>query len=179
MWSAESELDKAMDSLGSGIAVRKLGPEIAAQAVRDAEAKFVEGSGYRWWWEHFTGPYESQEVLGTAALRMWQAIVPDRNESLLLIAAEEEPWPVYEGTAVDLALLLADCPHFEYYITPKSFEWLIAESHHNVVYSVGEAVASRMRVYSGQPQRPAESSSDNNSREGRSGRDPRGGRRRR
>ncbi len=78
-----------------------------------------------------------------------------------LLASEETVWFVaedergtkqngnfwlYEGKIKPIVSLLGEMIAFEYYLVPKKLDWLLCETHHDVLVGVGEPIVERLKV---------------------------------
>lgn len=62
---------------------------------------------------------------------------------------EESSGPVlvYEGSLEAMQAVLGASYAFEYYVVSPNFDWLICESHHNVVIAIGYKAIKRLKTY--------------------------------
>jgi hypothetical protein len=68
---------------------------------------------------------------------------------------------VFEGTLAAAVATLDNHPLLEFYLVARSFDWLVAENHHNVLIVAGEQAASALaRAFGGGPAGRAESRTD-------------------
>ena len=73
------------------------------------------------------------------------------NSKLWFIGAEtknEQPkyW-LYESDLDSAIAIIYNMYLFDFYLVDKKYNWLISEEHHGVLVSVGEPVASNLRLY--------------------------------
>ena len=121
----------------------------------DSEAKslyyelletFVDGGDRKWWWESFKNKTKSLVFNDNKGFERLLSFIPNNKEKVWFIAEEDqmEFYPIYEGTPEAIVKIIGECYAFEYYIIPKSKEWLLCENHHNTVIGSGEAVVNQM-----------------------------------
>jgi hypothetical protein len=107
---------------------------------------FVEGGNRRWWWESFSKPSKSVQFTNDKGFERISEIVPDKKEKVWFVAEEDQLpfYPIYEATPEIIQKIIGECYGFEYYIIPKSKEWLLCENHHNYLIGIGKAVIYRI-----------------------------------
>lgn len=107
---------------------------------------FVDGGDRRWWWEALKQEQTSIQFDDNKGFERIPLLVPDSRESVWFIAEEAQMpfYPIYEATPETITKVLGECYAFEYYIVPKSKEWLLCENHHGYVIGVGNAVKERL-----------------------------------
>jgi hypothetical protein len=122
---------------------RLLGPHEYESVLRAVTEQFLNvgtsGLNHRWWWEHFKGNTESFHTHG--AYKLLPELLPT-DQALWFIAEDSGKknacfW-VYEADAEAIVQVLAESPHFEYYVVSKKRDWLLCENHHEVLIAVGE-----------------------------------------
>lgn len=64
--------------------------------------------------------------------------LPDRTDLILIVTDEAPPSGAVRGTAVQLIRLLRDCYGFEFAIVPADLEWIVFDTHHNVLVGAGQ-----------------------------------------
>ena len=76
-------------------------------------------------------------------------IIPDKNEKLWFVAEEDQLpfYPIYEATPESIQKVIGECYGFEYYIVPKTKEWLICDNHHNYLVGIGKVVIDKLVKY--------------------------------
>ena len=111
------------------------------------------GLSYSWLWEHFKEPRFSfyfEDAWKRLSVIVEPLVAP---EEMLWFVAEDERgtkqngnfW-LYEGKLKPIASLLGEMTSFEYYLVPKTFDWLLCENHHEVFYGVGEPIVERLKT---------------------------------
>lgn len=128
---------------------RQLPSQEAEPLYRELVNYFVEGGDRRWWWESFLKPSESVQFSDGKGFERITDIVPNKKENVWFVAEEDQLpfYPIYEATPETIQKVIGECYGFEYYIIPKSKEWLLCENHHDYVVGVGELVLSKLVQY--------------------------------
>jgi len=128
---------------------RQLSSEEARPLYFELLNTFVEGGDRRWWWESFSLPSEAVQFDDDKGFERIIDIVPDKNEKVWFIAEEDELsfYPIYETTPEAIQKIIGDCYCFEYYIIPKSKDWLLCENHHDYLVGIGEIIIGKLVQY--------------------------------
>ena len=102
-----------------------------------------------WWWNYFNEPvcsFYPKDVF---------KVLPNliKNEETVWFVIEDERkkqehfW-LYEGKINAIISVLKELSFEEYYIVSKKLEWIVCENHHNLLIGSGEAIVSKMKVFS-------------------------------
>ena len=102
----------------------------ANEVEREARRRFVIGDR-RSWWLSLSGASEQydssttdlNDVMPASSGPCW--FIPETGEVNL---------PVFLIDASTVRVILGECPFFEYYVGSPTFEWMVAESDHNVFF---------------------------------------------
>lgn len=143
----KDEIQRATIALGlTERQIRLLPFEEGLVTFRAIEAHFVASPNRRWWWEDFREASTHLHFREGQGWKHLSNLVPSADELIWFIAEDDTlPFhPVYEVSACIAQQVLGQCYAFEYYLIPKDFAWLHGESHHDVVFAVGEPVATRL-----------------------------------
>lgn len=142
MSDVTDEIEMAIGRLALSERVQRLAKEDAAQITAELLNSFVVGGGRRWWWEAFRDPSASKAFPGDMGFEHIVELVPNRSEICWFVVEDvkADSYPVYEATPEDVASIVGECFAFEYYIAPKSKNWLICENHHGRIIGVGEEI---------------------------------------
>lgn len=110
---------------------------------------FVNGKDKQWWWENFSQESESIQVNDNLGFERIGEIVPNKKEIVWFIVEETQLpfYPIYEGTPDAIQKIIGECYFFEYYIIPKSKEWLLCENHHNYLIGIGQIIIDKLMKY--------------------------------
>lgn len=132
----------AIERLALGKRVQRLPEEDAARITTELLTSFVVGGDRRWWWEAFREPSASIAFPDDRGFEHIVDLIPNRAEKCWFVVedANSDSYPVYDATPEDVASIVGECFAFEYYIVPKSKQWLICENHHGRIIGVGEEV---------------------------------------
>lgn len=111
------------------------------------------GLSYSWLWEHFKEPrfsFYSEDSWKHLPEIVAPLVAPE--ETLWFIAEDERGtkqngnfW-LYEGKIKPIISLLGEMTAFEYYLVPKKLNWLLCETHHDVLVGVGEPIVERLKT---------------------------------
>jgi len=106
-----------------------------------------------WLWEHFKEPKFSIS-LEEAWKHLPETLEPLLSpEEMLWFVAEDERgtkqngnfW-LYEGKIKAIVSVIGEMTAFEYYLVPKKLDWLLCETHHDVLVGVGEPIIKRLKT---------------------------------
>jgi hypothetical protein len=147
MWTAQGEVDKAIDSLGmTADQIAKVPPHEAREVLGRIKARFLKFPGVRFWWEWFALPYETLLPPTDQGFELIPQITPEPAEKAWFIAGlTEDAKVVYECQPASLDRLLSECPFFEYAVVAKDLSWLVLENHHGCLFAVGDAAIENLR----------------------------------
>ena len=144
---AEDEVLRAIASLGPSCSVVPLPASIAGPLFIEISNRFVGKAGASWWWEQFSDAFPSKDwpSPGISVIdKAFSAIV----EKVYLVASNEDDsnWPIFVGSPKSVVAVLDKCFPFEFYILPVDLSWLVCETHHDMLYAVGERAIDRLSV---------------------------------
>lgn len=116
---------------------------------KDLVNTFVNGGERKWWWESFSKPSMSVKFDNDKAFSEITSIVPDEREIVWFVVEDDQLpyYPVFEAMPWDIVKVIGECFAFEYYIIPKSKQWLLCEDHHNYLHGIGAQVIEKMKKY--------------------------------
>ena len=154
METLSDEIMNAVQRLGISASRFRLPPaQEAERVVSRAERAFVRVPGRRWWWTAFRCRGYAVVFVDYRGYRRLTQIAPPSDQRNWLIANVDEVSPgpvlVYEGSLEAMQAVLGACYAFEYYVVSPHFDWLICESHHNVVIATGYKAIKRLKTYVG------------------------------
>lgn len=113
------------------------------------EARIADRFGFSrtglWWWEAV--PRDAKVVrhgYTNDGLELLLSIIPGGAEALYLFVTDDAapPWRCVCGTASDLVAMLRELPFFEFFIVDRGTNWIVFDTHHNVIVTVGEVSAA-------------------------------------
>lgn len=148
METVVDEISQAIHRLGlDPTQVRLLPSPEGEEVFRATLSHFVASGDRQWWWEDFRTPGTSFTFDGGDGWKRLPQIVPDPKESVWFITEDDSLpyYPVFETTPEIASLVIGECYGFEYYLVAKDLTWLLCETHHNVVFAVGNAVETRLQ----------------------------------
>ena len=99
--------------------------------------KKTKCEGIHWAWENrfsqkvYTSMESKEEIYRKLAL------IFNKNEYLYFIVEGEKKYWIYEGKIDSIINILDNSYYFEYYITTKTFDLLICENHHGLLFFTG------------------------------------------
>ena len=152
MSSRRDEIEEARRSLGIGVDDFDLvAPHQAPAVLRKISDTFTSlghlAEKRLWWWEHLKG---KQVTLWPNSLAEALCALIAPAETYWFLAEESEhlkngfPFWLYRGSGQAILRILAETPHFEFYIVENHLEWLLCSNHHNALIGVGNEVTSRL-----------------------------------
>jgi hypothetical protein len=144
------EISSVVSELHLEHRIRQLPSADAQNAILVTEETFVTRKNARWWWEHLSPEFScasSSEV--SDGYRLLPIICPDADVWLFASDDEDPPWPVFSGRPSEFSAVIAECRHFEYALASPSLDWIVFETHHNILVAAGEPVASRLQQHAG------------------------------
>jgi hypothetical protein len=84
-----------------------------------------------WWWAQLKLPYVHFD---RRAVKL-SDVLPSLDGDIYLIPEyPDHEGPIFNLKAREVEAILDDCPGFEYTIVDKPADWLVTESHHDVLY---------------------------------------------
>ena len=150
METISTEILRAVQSLNiSSGAFQPLSHAENERVNRAVIDHFVDSQNRRFWWEAFF--YRAAANVEFENGDGWRHIpliaeYPDEKIWLVAEGDESELYPVFETTPRIASAVIGECYAFEYYIVAKDLSWLICESHHNVVFALGETVERNLNA---------------------------------
>lgn len=125
--------------------------EEAEHILQRAEHTFVRVSGKRWWWTAFRCRGYAVTFTDQRGYQRLTQIAPGGTQQnwLIVNVAEDSPGPVliYEGSLDAIQAVIGECYAFEYYVVGHSDDWLVCETHHDVVIALGYKAIRRLKGY--------------------------------
>lgn len=127
---------------------RLLPDDEGSQLYKELVANFVEGGDRRWWWEAFSKPSSSKTFEDGKGFEKITQLVPNPEEVVWFVVEEDQLpfYPIYEATPAVIQTVIGECYGFEYYLVPKSKEWLLCENHHNRMIGIGKQITERLEA---------------------------------
>jgi hypothetical protein len=127
---------------------RLLPDDQGAVLYQELLAEFVAGTDRRWWWEAFLKPSSSKTFEDGTGFEKITELVPKPNAMVWFVVEEDQLpfYPIYEATPAAIQQVIGECYGFEYYIIPKSKDWLLCENHHNRMIGVGNQITARLEA---------------------------------
>ena len=144
------EINNAIKTLSLGESeIQQLETNEAEPLYNELISTFVKGGDRRWWWESFSKPSECVQFLDDKGFEKITEIVPDENECVWFVVEEDQLpfYPIFESTPSAIKKVIGECYAFEYYIIPKSKEWLLCENHHGYLIGIGESITNKLVQY--------------------------------
>lgn len=147
MQTIVEEIQSAVERLGlAPSAMVQMDRAESNRVYTAALNRFVGGRDRRWWWEAFRHAGVSLPCPTGDGWRRLPAIVPNPQERIWFIAEDDQlpQYPVFETSAEVASTVIGECYGFEYYLVESDFAWLVCETHHDVMFAVGQEVESRL-----------------------------------
>jgi len=144
-----TEIDNALRVLSVPVELFRLLPSDEGSILyQELLEEFVTDGDRRWWWESFSKPSASKTFENGKGFEKIAKLVPDPHEAVWFIVEEDQLpfYPIYEATPAAIQKVIGECYGFEYYIIPKSKEWLLCENHHNRMVCIGKQITERLEA---------------------------------
>jgi len=141
------EIFDAIQKLSIEDEIHLLGKKEIENLYKELLNSFVLGGDRRWWWESFSKPSISVDFGNDNAFSAISSIVPDPNEMVWFMVEDDELpyYPIFEMSPVNIVKVIGECFAFEYYIVPKTMQWLLCEDHHNYLHGVGSQIIDKLK----------------------------------
>jgi uncharacterized protein DUF6756 len=130
----EMELRRAIEELHlSPQRAAVCDPALSAHVVERVKQTFVREPNSRWWWASLRKPGLTIDYpAGDAYCHLLEIVPSEATRCWFIVENDEDgPWHVLDADTEVVPSIIAECSHFEYYLVGRSFNWLIAENHHN------------------------------------------------
>jgi hypothetical protein len=143
------EILKAIKKLSINDDFRLLSDDETKNTYNDLLNTFVKGGDRRWWWESFSQHSYFVKFPNDKAFLEITKIVPEKSEILWFMVEDDHMpyFPIFEATPEKIEKIIAECFAFEYYIIPKTKNWLLCEDHHDCLHGVGEEIFAILKKY--------------------------------
>ena len=125
---------------------RVIDEDEAEPIIKELEHHFVREPGRTWWWEAFREmPNARAGFYDSSGWSRLTRIAPADDSMLWFVVEDDTKFVLCEGSIDAIVSVIGECESwFEYYIISKAMEWLICETHHDVIYALGLEVAARL-----------------------------------
>jgi hypothetical protein len=134
-------LKEAVDSSGLSHQVVAAPPDLAESIIRSTQSTFAEPNSEAWWWESLASTIPCfRRVMKASDHALLSAICPD-GPAWLIAHEDDQPWPVFSGSAALFSKIISNHHYFEYTIVADDFSWFVTENHHNFLLVAGDAAA--------------------------------------
>ncbi|HEX8658152.1 MAG TPA: DUF6756 family protein [Hymenobacter sp.] len=108
--------------------------------LRKIEAAFViktsSNTHFNWWWESFKGPQYSLFIEEGRPYEYLNQLI-DAQEQVWFVACDSGKDPskfwLFQGQIHAIQSVLREHSVFEYYLVSKKYEWLLCQTHHDVL----------------------------------------------
>lgn len=114
-------------------------PQDAADVFVDglAEAHVVDRETI-WWWTSLKVEPTCKLYSDSDGLVHLAELIGERTDVRLVVTDDEAPpWPVYSGDASQILEMIGECHFFELILAAPDYSWLVFDTHHNELVSVG------------------------------------------
>ena len=105
--------------------------------------RFGFKDGQVWWWDNLPHGVRSLSYAAEAGgLSQLARMLPETGAPLFLFVTDDEPppWPCIVGPGPALAEMLGSQRFFEYFIVNGDAEWILFDTHHNALLSLGNGL---------------------------------------
>ncbi len=129
-------ITNALNAAGGRVDLVELAEADAAAVVKQARTAFVAGNPSAWWMA-LKRPATHVEVPSGPGFAYLRAAWPPGYARGFFIPEDDEAgaYRVFDASVDGVVTLLSESPFFEYYIVAKDFRWLLAEDHHNRLWT--------------------------------------------
>ena len=127
-----SELTEHIEQAIKGLAINahQIDRQSAAEVSDQVMRRFVVGTP-RAWWMSLAVPTETRS---SSDYRLLDVLPEQQGRCWFILETEEKHLPVFDIDVKDVAAVLGECPFFEYYVVGRNYDWLVAESDHNMFF---------------------------------------------
>lgn len=129
------EIQRAAGAFGAAF----LDEDGAAPIAERVARRHVNDRSRRWWWESIEQPtliadYGSAD--GLATIRSW---LEPRTDWLELVVTDDQspPWIGLEGSRDSVLEAIGDVWLCEFFVTTPDAEWVLFDTHHNLLILAG------------------------------------------
>ncbi len=111
----------------------------------------AQGQERLWLWEGFKGEHFALPLDEPGGWHWLSRLVPP-DEQVWLLAEDwdgqklEGNYWLFRGRVGAIGAVLRELFAFEYYIVAKDFQWLLCETHHNMLIGVGTHITERLKA---------------------------------
>jgi hypothetical protein len=110
-----------------------------ADLIQAIMQRYLTSPASRWWWNSLKVPSKTIDYGEQDGLAILLEVLPDRTDLILIVTDEAlVPSGAVRGTAAQLNQLLRGCSFFEFAIVPADLEWIVFDTHHNVLVGAGQ-----------------------------------------
>ena len=112
------------------------------------------GRNKLWLWEGFKGETHAVPLSAPVGYRCLDRLIPADERVWLVVEdwngdkRDGQYW-LFEGRVATVRAVLEEVFPFEYYVVDKHYDWLLCETHHNVLIAVGQSMVDRLRQFEG------------------------------
>jgi hypothetical protein len=104
--------------------------------LEDVMEFFIRDPDCIYWWQSLKLTCQYHHYGAQNGLDSLMSIVCNRvqdQDLLYLVVTDDEvpPWPIFAGPIKEIVQLLQSCRFFEYFIVPKSMNWILFDTHMN------------------------------------------------
>jgi hypothetical protein len=116
----------------------------------------AQGRDRLWLWEGFKDEYYAVHLSEPEDCHWLPRLVPPDERVWLLTEDGDRQkhdgnyW-LFEGRVGTIETVIQELFAFEYYVVAKNFQWLLCETHHQMLIGVGSHIIERLRAAESQP----------------------------
>ena len=140
-WAPGRTVNQVWDNVMS--ATQKTGAAILDRQELDGlvdaiHHQYLSDPASTWWWNSLRVPSGTLAYGDRDGLSILMDVLPEQSNVTLLVTNESAiPIGAVRGDAEQLHTIIADCPFFEFAIVPASLDWILFDTHHNVLVGAG------------------------------------------
>jgi hypothetical protein len=128
-------ITNALNAAGGRLDVVELPTADAATVVKRARSTFVDGNPSAWWLGLKLPASHVEVPEGPDFVYLRAAWPPGHARAFFIPEDDADTYRVFDASVDGVIGLLSESPFFEYYIVAKDFRWLLAEDHHDRLWT--------------------------------------------
>ncbi len=134
----ENLIEEVRGLLSTTDGARELNADEEAEVIQGVRDRFVIDEDVRWWWTSVKPESVTLHYGDANGLDSLRRLLPSGEVVRLAITDDHfAPWPVIEGDVPSLLGLLGELSFFEFFVTSRTCDWVIFDTHHNDLVVAG------------------------------------------
>lgn len=122
--------------------LRLLNADETESLRKEVARRFGISDQQLWWWENLPLPTRSLAYSAGEGLQLFLENVPSGTQMAFLFVTDDDPppWVCVSGPPQALIGLLAQLRFVECFMVDEAVNWVIFDTHHNMLVGCGEAL---------------------------------------